>query len=450
MKKYLKVFSLVLILSFVVILSGCGKGKAIKIWVGTECEEFYQGICDEYIAQYNSTHEKAFPYKIEVKGVDAGSAAQQYLNDTEVGPDIFTIPHDNLAKLTTGSSAIAPVTDSELLAQIQNDNPETFINATKATVGGSVYQFGVPYISQALVYYYNNEHLTEKDVENWETISQKAKSLSVGKEVKAALVLGTDGYNNSFNLLAKYYDEEGNLCTSLKLYPNGTTDNYATGDDTIASLKWGRKYFQMAGGGIDQAGSSGWEQALKDGFSLGLIGGAWNYQAAKAALGSKLGVAVLPKFTITAAEAYGSIEAGTVFQSGTFVDCKCFVMKKNSKYADYIQDIVKYLSSKEIQEKAFVAVANCPAYKNANNEFNAMKADTLDAKLAQCQIQSFDFGIPQPFGASNTYNFWYYSKGTPEKLYALLKNSDNLYPDDASILKTLEKCVKTWSTGKND
>ena len=49
----------------------------------------------------------------------------------------------------------------------------------------------------------------------------------------------------------------------------------------------------------------------------------------KSALGNKLGIALLPKFTIRAEDAaFGTVPAGTVFQSGTFADTKMFVMKK--------------------------------------------------------------------------------------------------------------------------
>lgn len=451
MKKFFNVVVAVFAVMLVFSLAGCGK-KPLTIWVGTESVDFYQSYCNKYIENYNNTHDKSFPTTIEVKGVDSGAAAQTYLNDTEAGPDIFTIPHDNLGKLTAGSSSIIPVTSKELLSQIDNDNSQTFIDVTKSTVDGVTYQFGVPYIAQSLVLYYNKKYLTETDVQTWEAIALKAIAASVvlGHSVKSSCILGTDGYNNSFQLLAQYYSGDGKLNTSLKLYPNGTLDCYGTGDDTISAMKWARRFFQASAGGIDQAGSSGWEQELKDEYSLCLIGGAWNFNAASSALGSNLGIAVLPTFTLTAADTYGSMQEGTVYQSGTFADCKCFVMKKDSKYADYLEDILLYLSSKEVQEKSFEECANLPTYKNASTEFTAMSADTLSAKLASCQFKMFEFGVAQPFGYVTKYNTWYYSKGAPDIIYSMLKNTDNKYPDDASVLACMQKCVKIWTTGSQE
>jgi arabinogalactan oligomer/maltooligosaccharide transport system substrate-binding protein len=455
MKKLFTTIIAVLGLVLALTLTSCGK-KELTIWVGSECVEFYQAKCDAYIEQYNATHDEAFPTTIKVLGVDAGAAAQQYLNDVEAGPDIFTIPHDNMGKLTAGSSNIYPIQSQSLIDQINNDNPQAFIDVVQSSVQGKSYYFGVPYIAQSLVLYYNADVLTAEDVKTWEGISAKAKAISTGdKLVKAADLLGDDGFNNSFLLLAKYYNAQGQLTTSVKIYENGVEDaNMVHGDDTMAALKWGARYFKMVdgstiAGGIGKAGSSGWETDLKDGYALSLVGGAWNYRAAKAALGSKLGIAVLPQFTITEEDAYGTIAAGTIFQSGSFADCKCFVLKKGSKYQQYLEEIVQYLSSVSMQEEAFAEVANLPAYKNAADEFEAMKADTLDAKLSACQIKMFEYGIAQPFGYAQKYNTRYYSKNTPALIYAWLTGVNSEYAlTDAGLMELLQYCESVWSTGE--
>ena len=108
---------------------------------------------------------------------------------------------------------------------------------------------------------------------------------------------------------------------------------YAQGDDTIAVTKWTHDFFASENGAKFPS-DSGWEVELKPksgsnvGVTVSVVGGAWNYNAAKAALGNNLGVAKLPTFTITEDSAYNTIEAGTQFQSGTFADCKAFVMKR--------------------------------------------------------------------------------------------------------------------------
>ena len=75
------------------------------------------------------------------------------LSDTDAGADIFTIAHDNLGKLLDGSGVIGSFTNEELIAQMEETNPESFLDACYLQAGdGSDPQFyGVPIMSQALV-----------------------------------------------------------------------------------------------------------------------------------------------------------------------------------------------------------------------------------------------------------------------------------------------------------
>lgn len=435
---------LFVMLAFTIFLSisaiGCGSSSPLTIWVGAESVDFYQQKMDEYVTQYNSTHDKAFPYEVSVVKADTASAASTFLDDPEAGADLFTVAHDNLGKLIAGSSSIAPVTDSALLAQINADNPQIFLKVIKGTVDGTEYTFGVPYIAQSLVLYYNTKYITPIQAQSWEGILAAAKTTNK----QALSLLGTDGYNNSFILLAQ---EQDNHYTSLQLYTDGVQNNcYALGDDTISKMKWGQDFFTDPNG-AKRPSDSGWEVELKNETSLSLIGGAWNFNAAKAALGDNLGIAELPTFTITADEAYGTVQPGTVFKSGTFVDTKMFVMKKNSDKAAYLQDILTYLSNKQVQEESFTQCANLPAYKNAKAEFPEFQQDTLSAKLANAEMGMFDWGIPQPFGAKSAYNVFYYSKGAPDLILEIFENTDGSFTTFQEIQNQLTIVQSLWTTG---
>jgi len=438
MKKVL----LILALSFSVLLAtvGCNSDNTLKIWVGSESEEFYTQKMAEYVTNYNNTHDEEFPYEVVVSGVDTGTAASTYLDDTEAGADIFTVAHDNLGKLVAGSSSIAPITSTTLLAQIDADNPESFKAVIKGTVDGTTYTFGVPYIAQSLVLYYNTEYVTAEQAQSWEGILTAAKTA----DKQALSLTGTDGYNNSFLLLAT---DTSDHSTSLDLYVDGVQENcFATGDDTIARLKWGQSFFLDANG-AKKPSESGWEVELSDGISLSVIGGAWHFSAAQAALGDNLGITTLPTFTLTEDDAYGTAVAGTEYKSGSFADTKMFVMKKGSDRADYLQDILLFLSSQDVQEASFSAAQNLPAYKNAATEFAAFQEDTLEAQLASAQVEMFEWGIPQPFGFSSKYNTYFYSKGAPELILAILENADNAYSTDQDIYNQMLEIESIWKTG---
>jgi maltose-binding protein MalE len=309
------------------------------------------------------------------------------------------------------------------------------------TVQGTEYTFGVPYIAQSLVLMYNTKYLSAEDVKTWEGIWKVAKE----NDKQSVSLMGADGFNNSFLTLAT------NAATgesTARIYADGSTEDcYFTGDDTVAVMQWGQRFFTDDNGG-GMPTDSGWEIELRDEISLSLIGGAWKYNAAKAALGENLGIAILPTFTVTEADVSGTtIEAGTVFQSGSFTDCKVFVMKKSSDKAEYLEDILLFLSSKEVQEQSFVECANLPAYKNAFTEFESMKADNLDTILAAKQYETFNFGIPQPIGPLPQ-NFYFYSKGAPDLIKEILENKDGLFGTTAAIKAQLQSIENIWKTGE--
>lgn len=443
-RKSIKLLALLLaICMFMTFFAGCTSNKGpLTIWVGIESVDFYTAKMAEYVENYKATTGEVFPYEVVVQGVDTASAAAKVLDDLDAGADIFTVAHDNLGKLTSGSSAIAPIRSEALLAQINADNPDTFLNVIDMTVQGTTYTFGVPYIAQSLVLMYNTKYLSSEDVKTWEGIWKVAKENSK----QAVSLMGADGYNNSFLILATNADTGE---STAKIYADGSLEDcYFTGDDTVAVMQWGQRFFADDNGG-GMPTDSGWEIELRDEISLSLIGGAWKYNAAKAALGENLGIAILPTFTVTEADVSGtSIEAGTVFQSGSFTDCKVFVMKKGSDKADYLEDILLFLSSKEVQEQSFVECANLPSYKNAIDEFASMQSDNLETVLAAKQLEMFEYGIPQPFGLSTTHNFYFYSKGAPDLIKEILENKDGLFGTTAAIKAQLQAIENIWKTGE--
>ena len=446
-----KLLSLVISALSLASVVGCGGNKGndnvITIWVGAESVQFYSEKVEEYKDYYAKAKGETFPCTFSVKGVDTGTAADVWLQDPEVGADIFTIAHDNIAKLVDGNCPIMPVTDQSLLTQVNEMNPASFLDVIKGTYREQTYTFAVPYISQALVLFYNKEYVTAEQAQTWEGLAAAAEaaSASLGKVVQAGSFLGTDGYNFSWPVLARKVSDNS---TSVKIYEGGEQENcYFQGDDTVSIMKWTQDFFASENGAKFPT-SDGWEVELQNKISLSVIGGAWSYPAAKAALGSNLAITILPKFSITENSAYGSVTAGTQFQSGSFVDCKAFVMKRESKCAAYLQDVVKFLTTADMQEESFEACQNLPAYKNAATEFEAMKGESLEAQLAAAQVAMSEYGIPQPFGYKAKFNTYYYSKGAPEKIKAAIENVDGSYSTFDAIKAECQNVENIWRKGK--
>ena len=432
-KEMKKLTAILLVLAMTLVLfTGCGgdSGKKeekddgiIRVWVGEESAEFSQKVSDEYLAANSD-----FGYKIEVKGMDTGSVAGVITNDPTAAADIYTVAHDNIGKLASTQCA-KPITDEALIAQVTADNPEAFKNVIYSSLNDKEYLYGVPYISQALFLYYNKALVTEEQAKSFEGLREAARAAGC----KAITVTGDDGFNMSFAILARKVDDKS---TTVKIYEGadkvlggakGTSN--CQGDDTVAIYRW-LQAFAADPNGFKWASSDGWDADLdKDNKGvLAVIGGSWHFKTASAALGeSNLGITLIPTFTLTPASVEGltGVAAGDTFRGGTFADCKCFMINANSASSKYAkeQELIKHLSSKEIQDRSFLVCSNVPAYSGSVSYieqcFAEGKITESQHKMAAAQLGMAEWGIPQPF-ITSTLNTYYYSKQAPSVLRAIV------------------------------
>ncbi len=443
MKKALRV----LLSAFLVLatLSGCGGGggkdtgnKKIVVWVGEESAEFYQKVCDEYVASH-----KDFGYTVEVKGMDTGAVAGTVTQDPSAAADIYTVAHDNIGKLAANQCA-KPFTDESLLAQVNADNPEAYQKVIYSELNGKQYVYGVPYISQALFLYYNKSLVTVEQAKSFEGLLEAAKMAGNN----AVTVTGDDGFNNSFALLATRVADHG---TSVKIYEGAAAvsggskgESNCQGDDTVAIVRWLQAY-RANPNGFTWVSDSGWEADFRKNAVCGVIGGAWHYKSAVASVGeTNLGITLIPTLTLTKSDVEGleGVAAGDVYRGGTFADCKVFMLNSNSATDKYgaCQQLVKYLSSKEVQQQSFLSCMNVPAYAGAaafiEQVYNEGKITEAQYALAASQIEMSEWGIPQPF-LTGTLNTYYYSKNAPSVFRALIDVKD--YPETGNKFLTKEE-----------
>ena len=436
------------------LLAGCsGGGKVkddgvIRVWVGEESAEFYQKVCYEYIAAHAD-----FGYKIEVKGMDTGSVAGTITNDPTAAADIYTVAHDNIGKLASTQCA-KPIVDESLVAQVLADNPESFQTVIYSTLNGKEYLYGVPYISQALFLYYNKALVTEEQAKTFEGLQEAAKAANT----KAITVTGDDGFNMCFALLARKTSDKS---TSVKIFEGAESvsggskgKSNCQGDDTVAIVRW-LQDFASDPNGFKWASPDGWEADLnKDNKgALAVIGGAWHYNSAKAALGeTNLGITLIPTFKLTdrAVEGLSTVKAGDEYRGGTFADCKCFMINANSAVSKYAkeQELIKYLSSKDVQNKSYLEVLNVPAYVGAADYikqcFEEGKVSESEYTLAASQVSMAEWGIPQPF-ITGTLNTYYYSKNGPAVFRAMIDKT--AYPTTGDQILTETESLESIRKG---
>ena len=410
------------------------------MFVGTESAAYYQQVLNQYVKDNN------LPFKIEVSGGDTGGYADIFTKDTKKGADIFVTAHDNMAKLTAGAGSIAAITDEDLIANIEETVDQDFIDVVNIEAGGAAPKFyGVPIIRQALVLYYNKAYFDGSNaakLESWEGILEVAAA----NNKLAVAYTGTDGYSYSHWLLAQPANEatkaKYGAKGTLQLFKDGNASaNMAYGADQIQIHNYAQAFtLNKNGRGGNVSGTTAWNLSMSEHITV--IGGAWHKNTIAAAWGPDgYGVTVLPTFTTA---------NGDVFRSGSFYDVKCLVKKKGSAYANYLDDIMKFLSSDEIQLGSYEKCGNLPAS-------NTVEFDSSD-ELALAQIRQGQLaGLPQPFGYNEEFNPSYYSKGTDKAMIKLHENTYNKVDQSTGknpyegLGLTTEKVLKlishTWATG---
>lgn len=428
-------------------LSACGgssKKETISVWVGDDSTDFYQEKCNEFIE-----NNPDFPYDIKVSGTDLGTIAGTILQDASAAADIYSVAHDNLGKLAQANNA-KPLTDPELIAQIENDNNDSFIRVSKSVVNEKEDYYGAPYISQALFLMYDKRYVSDEQAKTFEGLAEAAKS--AGEKVKGVEAVGDDGYNFSFTLLAR---ENATKTSTLKIYENGSVKDgtFCQGDDEVAFLKWAQRYYADPNG-LGFPTDATWPLDVQNHNALSIIGGSWHYNAFADAVGStNVGLAMIPTFTLTSADAFEDAVEGSVYRGGTFADCKVMMINSNSAGAKYKyeQQIIKYLSSVEIQKQSFAKAYNVPSYKTFMDDLAEIQATYPDmdpnvSGIASVQGQMAAYGIAQPFVTSKLNNY-YYQAGAPAKYKEAVQNKDSSY-DTRKIQETLYTMQYIWQNGK--
>ncbi|MBR0179270.1 MAG: hypothetical protein IJQ03_02400, partial [Firmicutes bacterium] len=254
-----------------------------------------------------------------------------------------------------------------------------------------------------------------------------------------------DGFNMSFALLARKVSDHS---TTVKIYEgaepvSGGSKGVSNcqGDDTVAIIRWLQDYAADPNG-FKWASSDGWDADLRNNGVLSVIGGAWHYNTAKASVGeANLGIALIPTFKLTdaAVEGLSGVAAGDEYRGGTFADCKCFMINAKSSPGKYQkeQELILYLSGKDVQNASYLECLNVPAYVGATGFikqcFDEGKVTESQYNLAAMQVGMSEWGIPQPF-LTGTLNTYYYSKNAPAVFRAMIDKT--AYPTTGDQILT--------------
>ena len=315
----------------------------IKVW--TPAEDQAEG--NNWLTKMEENFAKAHPeYKITWvnETQSEGEAAGLISGDVTASADVFMFANDQLGTLINagGLSKLG----GSFETQVKNDNSDFMINSVTHTDGG-IYAF--PVTSNTWFMYYN------KDVFG-DDVASLDQMLTKGKVCLP--------YNVGWN-------------AGCFFLGTGGTVFGAAGNDAAAGIQFGgengytaaKKMIELVSnpnvviGGMDDG-------KLIDGSADAIFSGSWVAASLKSALGDKLGVAALPKFTAD----------GKDYQMTALSGSKAVGVNPNSgsvagKQAACTQ-FAAYLASEEAQMERYNMRGVVPAHK-ALQENETIKADPI-------------------------------------------------------------------------
>ena len=304
----------------------------IKVWTPTED----QAEGNNWLAAMQAKFEAAHPewdITWENSTMGEGDAGNAVIADVTSSADVFMFANDQLGSLVNAGGLSKLVGDYK--TQITNDNVD-FMKNTVTHTDGEFY--GFPVTNNTWFMYYDNTVFSAEDVKNLDTMLTKGKVyLPFGTGWTAGCIFLGCG--------ATIFGEAGNDEAA------GIDFGGAKGYTAAKKMIELKQNANAVCGGMDIS-------KLTTGEVSATFSGSWDAANIKAALGDKMGVAMLPKFTAD----------GNEYQMTAMSGSKCVGVNPNSGAVEGKQEIATafaaFLASEEAQLARYEMRGVIPAHKN--------------------------------------------------------------------------------------
>ncbi|MGY3716217.1 extracellular solute-binding protein [Sutcliffiella cohnii] len=360
------------------ILSGCGpkddeptstvsksgdvpeKPAKLVVW-----EDQDKGIALEYAI---ASFEEKYGIEVEYKEVDLAKMREQLRLDgpTGSGPDIYTIPHDNIGPSVT-EGLIAPLTDID--QNILNAFTDSSIEAM--TYNGQLY--GLPKTTETPVFIYNKAHM-QSPPETLDELFEFAKDFTKGDQY---------GF---LSLWDNYYFAHG-ILGAYGGYVFGDTDGVPNREDigldnegAIEGLEFIQKWYKeglFPRGIVGESGGATITGLFSEGKVAAVMDGPWAFQGYRDA-GIDIGVAPLPP--LPNGERIATFSGVKGWHVTSF---------SNNKY--WAQKLVEHITNEENAKYRFESTAEIPPVKSLIDSSPISEDEGSRAVALQSQ-----YGIPMP------------------------------------------------------
>ncbi|MGP4073890.1 extracellular solute-binding protein [Piscibacillus sp. B03] len=336
------------------------KPDQLKVWAD---EDKSVGI-EEAIAAFEEEH----GIEVVVEELEMATKQKEQLRldgPAGTGPDVITLPHDQIGQLADEGS-IAPLEVDQSVLDIYTDSALTAV-----TFEGEIY--GLPKATETPIFMYNKEHLDEAP-ETFDELYEFAQDFNDGENY--AFLALWDNYYFAHGILATYggyvfQDNDGTL---------DSTDIGLNNEGAVDGAQYIQKWYEeglFPEGIIGESGGSTLTGLFEDGKVASKMDGPWSVQGVRDA-GIDYGAAPMPK-----------LSNGEHAQ--TFVGVKSWNVSNHSENKEWATKLITFLANEENSKKRFEITAEIPPVK-------ALIEDPIiaDDEVAQAVAIQSQRGVPMP------------------------------------------------------
>ena len=352
-----------------------GQKYTLTIWGAEKDQAMLKEMCAAYAAA-NPQNEYKFLFGVQ----EENDTADKVLNDVTTGPDIFSFPSDQLARLYAGG-ALARI-GGDIEKNLKEVNSAESIDAATLTIGGEDQLYAYPSTADNcyFVYYDKRVYTNADDLSSLDKMLAAAEA--AGKEVH--FKLNNDGwYLSSFffaNPELKYevtYDD--------RMQETKVDINYdsAAGLEVMKSLQ----HYIGSGNLVATTDDSKITAAVTEEKAAAVITGIWNAKTLQDLLGDNLGVCKLPTANI----------GGSEVQLSGYMGYKLIGVNGYSQNKGEAHKLAQWLTNEQNQLKRYEVRGFRPTNKNADASQAVVKDPILAAIREQAQFNRTQKGVPNGY-----------------------------------------------------
>jgi arabinogalactan oligomer/maltooligosaccharide transport system substrate-binding protein len=312
--------------------------------------------------------EKKYGIKVEYKEVEMATKQRDQLRldgPAGTGPDVITVPHDQIGQLVTEGLIREINVDKEVIDRFT----ESSIQAEK--YNGKLY--GLPKATETPVFVYNKK-LMDKAPETMDELYEFAKNFTKGDQY--GFLALWDNFYFAHGII-------GGMGGYVFKNNDGTLDPKDLGLNNEGAVK-GAEYIQkwykeglFPKGIIGENGGSTMDGLFNEGKVASVMNGPWAFQGMKDA-GIDIGVAPMPK-----------LPNGEPVK--TFMGVKGWHVSAYSKHPEWATKLIEFITNEENAKIRFELTQEIPPVKSLIED--PIIADNEGAKAVAIQSQ---YAIPMP------------------------------------------------------